>query len=155
MKRLGWAGVKFKLVKGLNMTQTIQQQRAKYALDFVTALTEQHKFNKEQQKNFISYASSLPAMIHTNGLGQAMAFHKAKGSDKGFAETEDKKRSYNALYKIVSDWLCQKPQIYQNHKNVLEGVARENMQSYQLAQVEALALMSWVKKFAKAFLSED
>jgi CRISPR-associated protein Cmr5 len=155
MKPWAWVGVKLPITQGLNMTQTIQQQRAKYALDFVTALTKQHKFNKEQQKNFISYASSLPAMIHTNGLGQAMAFHKAKGSNNGLAESDDKKRSYNALYKIVSDWLCQAPQIYQMHDNVLKGIAEENMQSYQLAQVEALALMSWVKKFAKAFLSED
>jgi CRISPR-associated protein Cmr5 len=137
------------------MEQTIQQKRAKFALERVTALTEQHKFNKDQQKNFISYASSLPAMIHTNGLGQAMAFHKAKGSDKGLEETEDKKRSYNALYNIVSAWLCQKPQVYQKHDNVLKGIAEENMQSYQLAQVETLALMSWVKKFAKAFLTEE
>jgi CRISPR-associated protein Cmr5 len=156
MKPWAWAGVKLQITKGLNMTQTIQQQRAKYALKFVSDLTKEHNFNKEQQKNFISYASSLPAMIHTNGLGQAMAFHKAKGSNKELkVETDDKKRSYNALYKIVSDWLCQAPQIYQMHDNVLKGIAEENMQSYQLAQVEALALMSWVKKFAKAFLSED
>jgi CRISPR-associated protein Cmr5 len=144
------------------MTQTIQQQRAKYALKYVEALTKDHKFNKEQQKNFISYASSLPAMIHTNGLGQAMAFHKAKGSNKELdAETDDKKRSYNALYNIVSDWLCQSPQIYAGCKDqldkhcVLKGITTKDMQSYQLAQVEALALMSWVKKFAKAFLVEE
>jgi CRISPR-associated protein Cmr5 len=29
------------------------------------------------------------------------------------------------------------------------------MAHYQLAQAEALVLMSWVKKFAKAFLAED
>ena len=136
------------------MAQTIQQKRAKYALENITALTEQYHFNKEQQKNFVSYANSLPAMIHTNGLGQAMAFHKAKGSNNEFTEIDDKKRSYNALYKIVSDWLCQSPQIYQQHDNVLEGITEENMQSYQLAQAETLVLMSWVKKFAKAFLAE-
>ncbi|ASF46386.1 type III-B CRISPR module-associated protein Cmr5 [Methylovulum psychrotolerans] len=137
------------------MAQTIQQQRAKYALECVTALTGQHHFTKEQQKNFISYANSLPAMIHTNGLGQTMAFHKAKGSNNALNETDDKKRSYNALYKIVSDWLCRPPQVYENYDDVLKGITQEQIQSYQLAQAEALVLMSWVKKFAKAFLAEE
>lgn len=137
------------------MTQTIQQQRAKYALEYITALTEQYHFTKEQQKNFVSYANCLPAMIHTNGLGQAMAFHKAKGSNNEFAESDDKKRSYNALYKIVSDWLCKPPQIYAGCSDILNGITTKDMQSYQLAQAETLVLMSWVKKFAKAFLAEE
>jgi CRISPR-associated protein Cmr5 len=137
------------------MEQTIQQKRAKYALERVTALTKQHHFSEEQQKNFVSYANCLPAMIHSNGLGQAMAFYKAKGSTQGLAENDDKKRSYNALYKIVSDWLCQSPQVYTGCSSVLVGITTKDMQSYQLAQAEAVVLMSWVKKFAKAFLINE
>lgn len=137
------------------MAQTIQQKRAKYALEQITSLTANNNFTEEQQKKFVSYTNSLPAMIHSNGLGQAMAFHKAKGSNKGLAETDDKKRAYNALYKIVSDWLCESPQVYKDYADVLRGITEENMQSYQLAQTEALVLMSWVKKFANAFLEKE
>ena len=69
------------------MAQTIQQQRAKYALNEVNRLsqllaTEPAK-QKKFQSEFIAYASGLPAMIHMNGLGQAMAFCNTKGKEKG------------------------------------------------------------------------
>lgn len=138
---------------GFEMQQTIQQQRAKYAMDEITALTK--KLSPEQQKIFVAYAHSLPAMIHSNGLGQSMAFCKSKGSASGLNEKEDKKRSYNALYNIISDWLIQPTQIYSGCANVLSGITSKDMQSYQLAQVETLELLSWVKKFAAALLIHD
>jgi CRISPR-associated protein Cmr5 len=94
-------------------------------------------------------------MIHSNGLGQAIAFLKAKGINKELNKTDDKKISYNALYQIISKWLCQKPQVYAGCENILEGITTKDIQDYQLAQVETLILMSWVKKFAKAFLISE
>lgn len=127
------------------MTQTIQQQRAKFALERVKALPQVLKVEKEQTE-FISYASGLPAMIHMNGLGQALAFCKVKGKER---------ESYQQLYQLVSDWLCQPNQPYAGKVDALEGITQFDMARYQLAQAEALVLMSWVKKFAKAFLAED
>ena len=126
------------------MALTIQQELAKYALERVEGLGR--VLNDESQKEFISYASGLPAMIHMNGLGQAMAFCKLKAKDRD---------SYNQLYLLVSDWLCQPGQPYQDKDNVLEGITQCDQAHYQLAQAEALVLMSWIKKFAKAFLVED
>ena len=126
------------------MALTIQQERAKFALERVEGLGR--VLNDEGQKEFISYASGLPAMIHMNGLGQAMAFCKLKAGDRD---------SYNQLYLLVSDWLCKPGQPYQDKDNVLEGITQCDQAHYQLAQAEALVLMSWVKKFAKAFLAED
>jgi CRISPR-associated protein Cmr5 len=126
------------------MTPTIQQQRAAFALQRVKDLRRLLK--PDHQKEFISYASSLPAMIHMNGLGQAMAFCKVKGKDRP---------SYQQLYQLVSDWLCRQGQPYAGKSEVLDGITQLDMAHYQLAQAEALVLMSWVKKFAKAFLAED
>jgi CRISPR-associated protein Cmr5 len=126
------------------MALTIQQQRAKFALERVQDLA--NKLKADEQKEFISYASGLPAMIHMNGLGQALAFCKLKAKDRG---------SYLQLYLLVSDWLCQPGQPYQDKDNVLEGITQCDQAHYQLAQAEALVLMSWIKKFAKAFLVED
>ena len=126
------------------MALTIQQQRAKFALERVQDLA--NKLKADEQKEFISYASGLPAMIHMNGLGQAMAFCQLKAKDRA---------SYLQLYQLVSDWLCQSGQPYQSKSNVLEGITQCDQAHYQLAQAEALVLMSWVKKFAKAFLAED
>ena len=126
------------------MEQTIQQKRAKFALDEINKLPRALK--PDEQKEFISYASGLPAMIHTNGLGQAMAFCKVKGKDRA---------AYKKLYEIISAWLCQSPQVYAGCRDLLEGITTKDMHEYQLAQAEALVLMSWVKKFAKAFLAEE
>jgi CRISPR-associated protein Cmr5 len=126
------------------MELTIQQQRAKFALERIQRLPKLLK--PDEQKEFISYASGLPAMIHMNGLGQAMAFCKLKGKDR---------ESYAQLYQLVSDWLCKSGQPYQGQSHVLDGITQCDMACYQLAQAEALVLMSWAKKFAKAFLAED
>ena len=126
------------------MQQTIQQKRAKFALERIQKLPVKLKPN--EQVEFISYASGLPAMIHMNGLGQAMAFCKLKGKER---------ESYQQLYQLVSDWLCDAGQPYQNQTDVLTGITQSDMTHYQLAQAEALVLMSWVKKFAKAFLAEE
>ncbi len=128
------------------MALTIQQQRAKFALERVESLSLDKVLNLEGQKEFISYASGLPAMIHMNGLGQAMAFCKLKSKDRD---------SYNQLYLLVSDWLCKPGQPYDTKSNVLKGITECDRAQYQLAQAEALVLMSWVKKFAKAFLAGD
>lgn len=119
------------------MPQTIQQQRAAYALTRVENAANNHQINHKEYK---SYASSLPAMIHMNGLGQAAAFFKSKGSTHG------------ELYNLLSGWLCQAGQPYAGCENLLEGITTKDMHQYRLAQAEAQALMDWVKKFAKAFM---
>ena len=126
------------------MDLTIQQQRAKFALERIQALPVKLKPN--EQDEFIRYASGLPAMIHMNGLGQAMAFCQLKSKER---------ESYGQLYQLVSDWLCQQGQPYHPKTDVLEGITQCDMAHYQLAQAETLVLMSWVKKFAKAFLTEE
>lgn len=122
--------------------QTIQQQRAKFALEEVQAAIER----RVSQKEYKSYAASLPAMIHMNGLGQAAAFFKSKGA---------KSVAHEALYNLLSDWLCQDEQPYAGCLNLLEGITTRDMHTYRLAQAEAQALMDWVKKFAKAFMTDE
>jgi len=136
------------------MEQTIQQARAKFALEEITKLKS---LTKDEQKEFISYASGLPAMIHMNGLGQTMAFHKLKGKrkDPNKISTDRGVEAHKALYDLISKWLCKSGQPYHPKTDVLEGITQCDMAHYQLAQAEALVLMSWVKKFAKAFLTEE
>lgn len=121
--------------------QTIQQKRAKFALEKVIAATSRPNVNK---KEFNSYAAGLPAMIHMNGLGQAAAFYKSKGGEHG------------ALYDLLSEWLTTKGQPYgeKPHDDLLKGITQENMHRYRLAQAEAQALMDWVKKFSSAYMVE-
>lgn len=120
--------------------QTIQQQRAKFALTEV----QKAAFNTRiDNKEYKSYASSLPAMIHINGLGQAAAFFKSKGG------------THKDLYNLLSDWLTKSEQPYANSRDLMDGIVNNDMHHYRLAQAEAQALMDWVKKFAKAYMTEE
>lgn len=119
--------------------QTMQQQRAKYALEQVNAAITRGV----NQKEYRAYAANLPAMIHMNGLGQAAAFFKSKGG------------THEQLYSLLSGWLCQPNQPYAGCTDLLAGITSEDMHHYRLAQAEAQALMDWVKKFAKAFMTGD
>lgn len=131
------------------MSQTQQQQRAQFALKQINALKNQ---SEAQQKNFTSYAKALPAMIRMNGFGQAMAFCCAKaGGIQPDIKRDDKQKAYFALYQLISNWLKRPEQPYKN-QDVLEGLTNKDAQHYRLAQAETLALMSWVVKFAQAFL---
>ncbi len=127
------------------VAQTMQQQRAQYALEQV----EKAKASGIDQKKFKSYAYGFPAMILMNGLGQAAAFFRcqAKG-DKPEA------KAYKRLYDLLSEWLCKENQPYKNKGDMLKGITEESMLSYRKAQAEALLLLDWVKKFAKAYMED-
>ena len=127
--------------------QTIQQQRAAYALERIKQLTG--SLDKEGKKSLKAYASGLPAMIHMNGLGQALAFTRAKGADSNASAS-----AHEALYSLVSDWLCREGQPYAGQQDVMEGITRCDQATYIQAQAETQALMNWVKKFAKAYLAD-
>lgn len=122
---------------------TLQQQRARFALNRVTALAE--KLNKEDQKKFNSYASAMPFMIHANGLGQTAAFYRRKG-------TED---IYYRLYQLLGDWLSQPGQPFQGKADLLEGITQSGMATYRAAQAESMLFLNWVKQFANAFMASE
>lgn len=124
--------------------QTMQQKRAKYALEQVNKAIDEGV----NQKEFKAYAANLPAMIHINGLGQAAAFFKSKGD------------THETLYTILSNWLCGEvdyasTQPYSDCDDLLKGITTQDMHQYRVAQAEAQALMDWVKKFAKAFMDGE
>lgn len=158
MKPLGWVGVRLRLkvVKIMSIKkkavvkkkvvehkimQTMQQERAKFALERVKKAADNPEVN---QKEYRSYASALPFMIHANGLGQAVAFFRSKGD----------KDTHFLLYKLLSDWLTRENQPFHKYDDLLDGITGESMSVYMAAQAEALVFMDWVKKFAKAFMQD-
>ncbi|MEK8017095.1 MAG: type III-B CRISPR module-associated protein Cmr5 [Candidatus Parabeggiatoa sp.] len=130
--------------------QTMQQQRAKFALVRVKAAANAPKTN---QKEYKSYASALPFMIHANGLGQAAAFYRSKKKEE--AKADGKEDTHFLLYKLLSDWLTGENQPFQKHNDLLDGITQEPMSVYLAAQAEAMVFMDWVKKFANAFMAES
>ena len=113
--------------------QTIEQQRAKYALEKI------QKISPEDHEEWLSRATEILAMIQMNGLGQTMAFYRSKGD------------IHNKMYDLVSVWLCEKMKVFQNQKDLMMGIVSADMSTYRMAQAESQALLIWVKKFSKAY----
>lgn len=124
---------------------SLQQRRAVFALTRIRALAVEWANEVKKQKEFNSYASAMPFMIHANGLGQTAAFYRRKGMD----------HSYYRLYKLLGDWLSQADQPFAGKADLLDGITQSNMDAYLAAQAEAMLFLDWVKKLASAFLARD
>ncbi|MEW6574130.1 MAG: type III-B CRISPR module-associated protein Cmr5 [Bacillota bacterium] len=129
------------------MTQTLEQKRAKHALDKVHVIKD--KCQGEQRKKFVSYAESLPATILTNGLGQAGAMLLAQAKN-------DTESAHRLLYDTLEEWLCRDdPQApYRGESGLMAAIVNRDRATYVRAQAEALAYLEWFKKFTVAFLKE-
>src|SRR5207244_643045 len=103
-----------------------------------------------------SLAKKFPALVLTNGLGQALAFLRAKGKD---SKGRDKPEFQN-LYRHISIWVSS--QIYnQKDGKLLERLIGDvagaacDSNTYRRATAETLAFMTWLKRFAEAELTSE
>lgn len=116
--------------------QTLEQQRAAAAWQAVQAVPAGNG------KEFKSVATSLPADIQANGLGQTMAFLEAKGKDE-----------HRAVFRAVTNWVKQRLGI--TDANFIEWLmAKATTEQYRHATSEAIAFAIWMKRFAEARFKE-
>jgi CRISPR-associated protein Cmr5 len=113
--------------------QTLEQKRAKHALDQVKVLKR-----KGEIGNYVSYVNALPAAILMNGLGQALATECAAGE------------THRTLANHVSNWLLRE-EARTKYANPVEGEGSDDSQrllsriveggqdAYVWAQGEAIA----------------
>jgi len=118
--------------------RTLEQERAKHAWDCVQEVKD-----KPFAGNYRTIAVKVPSLIVTNGLGQTLAFLKAKG--KG-----DPGNEHEVLYRHLADWVGRKVHADGDLLSWLVNTATS--QQYRLATMEALALLQWFKRFAEAEL---
>lgn len=135
------------------LIQSRDQLRAKHALNAVESLKNgldliaNNKERKSVRDKIKSAISGLPAMIHTNGLGHAFAFFLS--DIKNFPERQ-------RIVEIVFDWLSNESKVFEKaNLTPLSAITKTNLQTYQIAQQEAQAYLLWLKKFARAILTDD
>jgi len=129
--------------------QTIEQLRAKHALEKICNPDGSVKELKDKYK---SYVSALPANILQNGFGQAMAMELAADKDKGTAHKE--------LYRHIQSWLCDEKTTnpntpYKGKPELIMAIVNGKQSDYIQAQTEVMAYLEWLKKFAAAYLTDD
>jgi len=123
---------------------TLDQQRAAHALARVEAVA----VARGGPGHYGSHVAELPAMIASNGLGQALATLLAKA--RGRANDP-----HAWLYNHVADWLSrQVPELAGEASGLLQRLMDNDQRVYLRAQVEAMAYVYWLKTLARARLTE-
>jgi CRISPR-associated protein Cmr5 len=127
--------------------QTLEQKRAAFAWEKIKFVQKE-----SYKKEYGQLARSAPALIQVNGLGQAMAFLRAKGP-------KDSKKGNNAhgkLYGDISEWM--KLSRGYSHPDGLSGWivnASTTSDQYRCATSDVIALLVWIKRFAEAELGGE
>lgn len=116
--------------------QTTEQERANSAWNHIMQV-------KSSQKEYGSLARGLPALIQTNGLGQALAFLRAKG--KG-----ERTKAHTMIYNHLSQWVCKRMDTQNPPQDLLQWIIQQNSGLYRQATNEALAYALWLRRFAEA-----
>ena len=119
--------------------QTKEQKRSQFALEQITAHFQDRV--DEETANFIV---GMPTMILTNGLGQSMAFLLSKKDPQG---------KYGRVFDIIRTWLEQDFQALcaPSKMEFLRQFSKLDQSVYLTAQKETLAVLQWLKRYARAF----
>lgn len=120
--------------------QTKQQKRAEFALN---ALNE-FKITGLPSET-ATFIVGMPNMILSNGLGQSLAFLKAKSS----------KKERNFVFNVLKKYLCEEyssefskePDDY----SFLKKLNELDQAQYIKMQEEVLRMLEWLKRYARAF----
>jgi CRISPR-associated protein Cmr5 len=129
-----------------SLQQTRDQQRAKHAMQAVEAiLTGPKKLAPEKAKKFGGQARKLPTRIVASGLGQALAFLKAKD----YAPD---------LLTALGDWVLGvvkptddvKKLLTKPDEALLKAVILGTSDYLRQATGEALAYLQWLNRFCEA-----
>ena len=122
----------------LPLQQILQQKRAAHAWECI------EKVNAGIQKKYGSLVRGLPALIQSDGLGQMLAFLKAKDKNKGNTE-------HIEAYSNISNWInIEFGFTYKEDETLLEWLLTQETSMYRRATAEALAYLNWLKRFAEA-----
>ncbi len=125
--------------------QTLEQQRAQQAwIDIQSVVNNSDDFKKK----YSSLARRVPMLVLTNGLGQTLAFLRAKGKN-------DRSDEHNVLFNHLSKWTLSQVAPNAGNQDLLDWVLRSDSVAYRRATAEALAYLVWLKRFAEAELPTE
>ncbi|BBM69949.1 type III-B CRISPR module-associated protein Cmr5 [Rhodothermus marinus] len=136
-----------------SLQKTLEQKRAERAWTCVQEVLSQAQNLEDPEsfkKKYNSLARKVPMLVLTNGLGQTLAFLKAKGKN-------DPANEHTVLFRHLSNWVVSQvaPSPTASNGDLLQWVLENDSVAYRRATTEALAFLTWLKRFAEAELPED
>lgn len=124
--------------------ETKQQQRAAFALKALEKFKE-----TGVKKEYSQFIVGMPNMILSNGLGQSLAFLKAKSS----------KEERNFVFFVLKKYLLEEYKSdftnVQDDFSFLEKINSVSQSKYIKMQEEVLKMLEWLKRYARAFEQAD
>lgn len=132
--------------------QTKEQQRSEFALKQVKEV-----FQIPVDEKVANFVVGVPTMILTNGLGQTLAFLLSKYKEPEAKDSEKKKKDklkYRDAFDIIQRWINRQENTGLTEPNrfqFLQQLSALDQKTYLRAQQEALALLQWLKRYARAF----
>jgi len=138
-----------------HVRQTLDQRSASHAWNVVQRVkNKQGGYQNQDPKKFGGQAKKLPTRIMAAGLGQALAFLRAKENYNEKDKEKDKKKDKTCaagLLVELSDWinLCMPP-VESEPKDLLERIVQGRSDFLSRATDEVLAYLVWLNRFAEA-----
>ena len=101
------------------------------------------------KKEYSQFIVGMPNMILSNGLGQTLAFLKAKSS----------KEERNFVFSVLKKYLLEEYKSdftnVQDDFSFLEKINSISQSKYIKMQEEVLRMLEWLKRYARAFEQAD
>lgn len=123
-----------------SIIRSLEQEEALFALQCVESVKRDNK----KESEYLSLVNRLPAMLLTNGLGQTLAFLQAKDEEH-----------HKFLMNHITTWLTKERGVYPTDGNMIKHLMENDMNTYINAQQLTLRLLSWLVRFAKAYLKSS
>jgi CRISPR-associated protein Cmr5 len=131
-----------------NQKKRFQKRREELTKRLEKLRTPKGEF--DWKKGYSSLARKVPMLVLTNGLGQTLAFLKAKGKN-------DPADEHTVLFRHLSEWVLSQV----NHSttgtngDLLQWVLSNDSAAYRRVTTEALAFLTWLRRFAEAELPTE
>lgn len=157
-----------------NAKTTLDQRRAKFALERVRLVNDRYPGvpqgggaggNRETAREYRAYVRGLPAVIISNGLGQAIAMELAQSQRKQGGEAHGLLLDHVTAWLVSEEgWGSSSPYL-RSAKSDAQGryrtaaligaIIEKSEADMARAQIEVMAFMKWLKIFAVALIESS
>jgi len=126
---------------------TFQTRNQKLAQEAYARVTKRG----EQEREYVTFAKKFPALVHTCGLAQAVAFAEAKGSSK---DGQAKKPEMKYLEDLAAVLKSGGYNAIDSAKKLAETTRFEALGGYLRLSRDAIQAASWLKRYVEVASGE-
>ncbi len=122
-----------------------EQKRSNFVLNELTRLEQSQPIDKE----FANFIVGTPTMILENGFAQTMAFLLSKCNDNSKRTSGNK---HYFTFQAIAGWSHEiNSNIPTEPRAFFSAVSNLDQRDYLTIQEEALKMLQWLKRYARAF----